>query len=176
MNLKADTLKPSIGEMREGWRYYDEERDNFYPWYTKPALEVICTPGEGRKVFEWGCGDSTNWYRKAGYEIYGVDDNHEWAMRAGVPYRKNEDEYLREIEEMSPYDIIVIDGSFRDKCLAIAAKHINPRGMIIIDNFHQPSVQADWPETDAILFLYNLAHEVYKEPTHDDWKTLIIYP
>jgi hypothetical protein len=160
--------------MRGEWRYWDQQRDNWYPWYVKPALELLAVPGQGKRVFEYGCGDSTNWYRKAGYQVYGVDDNHEWALRAGVVYKPTEREYLREIEDMAPYDLVVIDGAFRDKCLNISRFHVKNNGKIIIDNFHQPSVQDEWPETDRLIHELKLKVEIYQQPDHEDWKTAVI--
>lgn len=158
----------------EGGRYWDDCLHCFYPWYVKPALEILDKiDPKGKRVFEYGSGDSSIWYRTAGYEVHSVDHNKEWARKSGAVWRRAKGKYLSEIERHNPpYDIVVIDGEHRDECIGYALAYTKPGSIIIIDNFHQPSVQADWPITDELT--KNLIVEVYKQEGHYDWQTAII--
>jgi hypothetical protein len=149
------------------------------PWYTRPCLEVLDKMDfVGKNVFEYGCGHSTLWYRKRGATVFGVDSNPDWAKFAGVDYVDPElgpESYLKSIERCVKYDFIIIDGLFRDQCTEYAIDNLaHSGGLIIIDNYNQPSVEPnDWTETNALIELMGL--HLYKEPNHPDWSTLVIY-
>lgn len=154
------------------------------PWYTRPCLEVLDKMDfKGKRVFEYGVGYSTIWYRSRGATSWGVDSNEVWAKATGSYFTTDKIPYLTHIGKAAKskgnvaFDIICIDGLFRDECTEYALKHVATGGMIIIDNYKQPSVDPDpnaWVETDRLTG--HMRRELYKEPEHPDWATLIIYP
>lgn len=164
----------------EGGRYHDGER--FLPWYTSPCLEWLMKLDlVGKKVFEYGTGDSTKWYSSQGADVYGVDSEAKWLPECAdldaLGFRITDDEKLyisyNPIMGDAAFDIVAIDGLYRDKCTKYALHRLRPGGYLIIDNYKQPSVQMDWPETDKLI--EGMEQTLYKEPGHyDGWQTLVV--
>jgi hypothetical protein len=157
------------------WRYLDDKLGIPFPWYTKPALEVIDKLILRKKrVFEYGCGDSTKWYRAKGAQVFGVDTNMKWAEQCGVKHETFFPAYVEYIEQCGVYlfDIIVIDGMWRDECTEKALKYLKDGGLLIIDNYMQPSVEINWIKTQVLI--EGMDAKVYKEEGHQDWQTLIV--
>lgn len=157
------------------WRYFDEALNMPYPWYTKPALEVIDKLILRKKrIFEYGCGLSTEWFRAKGAKVFGVDTNMEWATSESIKHEPCFPAYVDYIEKCGTYcfDIVVIDGSWRDECTEKALKYLKVGGLLIIDNYMQPSVEMNWEKTNRLIEGMN--YKVYKEPEHEDWQTLIL--
>lgn len=158
----------------EHWRTLDS-RGQVMPWYTRDCCAWLETLDlRGKRVFEYGCGQSTIWYREQGAIVDGVDSNPEWAKMAGVPCKPGMTEYIDSIFDHRPFDLVCIDGIYRDECFSSALAHLQKNGAIVIDNFEQPSVQSDWPITRSIIKAVNLNLKVLKEPTHPDWQTAVI--
>lgn len=160
----------------EGGRYHDGI--TFLPWYTSPCLEWLMTLDlKDKRIFEFGVGDSTLWYRSKGAYTSGVDSNYSWASKLCAWHGEDEEHYLRSIgvlaqEYLLPFDIVINDGDYRDECTEQGLKYLKPGGYLIIDNYRQPSVQADWPLTDKLI--EGMPITIYKEPTHYDWQTAVI--
>lgn len=155
------------------WRYFDEALNMPYPWYTRPALEFLEKRILTRKrVFEYGTGDSTKWYRERGAVVYGVDNNRDY-LSEGVQFKTTESEYTKAIFSHSlPFDIVVIDGEWRDECTQYALENLKDGGLLIIDNYMQPTVPTVWIKTQ--VFTEGMDAKIYKEPGHQDWQTLIV--
>lgn len=155
------------------WRYFDETLNMPYPWFTKPALEFLETIDlNGKRIFEYGVGDSTAWFRAKGAIVYGVDTDYEWAKKTEAKYRPYNGDYLKAIQNFTTYDIVIIDGAWRDECTEYALKHLKPRGLLIIDNWEQLSAEPNtWTQTYELLSGYK--PEIYYEPKHEDWKTAV---
>lgn len=155
------------------WRYFDEVLNMPYPWYTKPCLEWLqCISMRGKKIWEYGAGDSTKWYRTSGAIVKGVDSNRNWQPK-GIEFAILKEEYLQAIVGKGPFDFIIIDGLYRDECTEYALKELKSGGYLIIDNWEQPSVEPnDWIRTKALI--QGMEQVVYKEEMHYDWKTLVV--
>lgn len=152
------------------------------PWLTRPCLEWLNSLDLSQmNVFEYGCGASSLWFKSKAYTLAGVDTKKEWVWLRNQWVSDAETEYVRgcltvwdelfdsQIEE---WDIIVIDGDFRDDCTEYALKALNKGGYLIADNFEQPSADlAHWPKTRELT--KHLPLTIYKEPGHEDWKTAV---
>lgn len=165
-------------EQLEYWRTRDSE-GRLMPWYTRKCCEWLDTIDlKGKNVFEYGCGMSTLWYKAKGANVYGVDKSKEWIERAGkgIGYEKHELGYISHIHKYHlQFDFIAIDGDFRDQCMVHALYRLNENGYIIIDNWKQPTADLEhWPITEDIIESHNLKMTIYDEPTHEDWKTLVL--
>lgn len=165
-------LKPG-----NGWIAFD--RDGIrYPWYVSGVLELLEKMDlKGKKLFEWGVGYSTHWYRSRGMKTWGVDSVEKWAKDIITAYEPDKRKYIKfpKLYCDFQYDIVVIDGIYRDECLKVALEVVKPDGLIIIDNFEQPSVYGEWPLTRAILKEQGLVYEIFKQEGHNDWQTIVIY-
>jgi len=163
--------------IKDEWRYYDEELGIPYPWYTSPCLEYLQSLDlKDKKVFEYGVGDSTIWFRKkcGVYNVNGVDTNRAWTEKIGmVFYQPYYPFYCQIIEKGGKFDIVVIDGEWRDECTQYALEALNPGGILIIDNYKQPSVLEHWPLTEKLI--EDMEQIIFKEPEHEDWQTLIVF-
>lgn len=159
----------------EGWQTVDDESGLNMPWYTRPCLEWLQTIDlKGKKVFEYGVGNSTTWYKSKGAICDGVDSNAYWAGLAGALFFQDKKRYLDAINfQPYNYDIIVIDGLYRDYCLKFALDKIVKGGYIICDNYKQSEVEPDWPLTEQMIKDFD--YVIYKEPKHYDWSTLVIH-
>jgi hypothetical protein len=159
----------------EDWLTLDEHGIQM-PWYTRPFLEILDTWDlKGKNVFEYGAGHSTLWYRSRGALVFSVDSDAEWANMSDAYYTNDKDLYLRSSLSCwgKKFDIVAIDGDYRDDCTEYALEALKPGGILIIDNWDQPSVEPnEWSKTCDLIKGMTMA--VHKEPGHPDWKTAVI--
>ena len=162
----------------EGWRTKDKKLDLIFPWYTRPFLKKLIEWNTSNwKVFEYGAGDSTHWWRKNSKTVCGVDSSETWAKNADVDFISDKNSYIQHptklIIDDAKFDCIIIDGEpteWRDACTEYALISIKNGGIIIVDNYEQASVGLlNWPSTNNLLKSYEKF--VFSEPNHADWKT-----
>lgn len=115
------------------------------PWFTYPAIDFLDPiVKKNWKVFEWGSGNSTLWWAAKVSQVYSIEDNENWfdEIKKRVPsnveieYCSEKEVYIHAIKEtnIDNYDVIVIDGSYRNDCARNAIEHLNEKGIIILDN------------------------------------------
>lgn len=136
----------------------DGER-NPLPWYTYPAIEYIKQLDFSHtEVFEYGSGNSTIFWSKLAKKIISIEHNRQWyetispKLDSNVELKLIEDEgsYIRAIEAYGNFDVVIIDGAYRQECAEVALKKLKPGGIILLDN-------ADWyVETAKLLRDSNL--------------------
>lgn len=119
------------------------------PWLTYPAIDFL-EPRLGRDwaVFEYGSGNSTPWWSKRVGSVHAVEDDKTWydtCRRAAgdnvtVEYCPEEASYVSSIARSAngPFDMVVIDGKWRNACADRAQHHIKPDGIIVYDNSDVP--------------------------------------
>jgi hypothetical protein len=130
-------LATGMARILLGWR---PER----PWISYDAQRVIAAfLGPDREVLEFGSGMSTMWFaRKAGH-VVSIEDDEAWHAAVGerlrafgnIDYRFSADRpsYVALAPDKA-YDLIMIDGSWREDCAEFAIRHLKPGGMIYLDN------------------------------------------
>lgn len=168
------------------WQHICPDTGLVMPWYTKPALDEIVTwDMKDKVVFEYGCGASSLWWAAKCKKVCGVDWHMDYCKAVWsriekvwrdvapvfIGHADNEQEYINRIRQYELFDIIIIDGSFRDACVPVALECLKPGGKLIFDNWMQPEVEMQTEETQAIVLA--LPHQVYKQPGHPHWQTLI---
>lgn len=160
-----------------GWRYLDTSNNLTCPWYTIGCLEWLNTLNlKNMSIFEYGCGISTMWWKDKTEKCAGVDDNLKWSNGCIVPLLNDDTiDKKRYIESClnEKYDIIIIDGIYRNECLLYALKCINNGGYLIWDNWNQQTVSEHMPSDKSKKLLNEYEITVYKEPNHIDWKTAV---
>jgi predicted O-methyltransferase YrrM len=172
MDFDADFLVGIPGGM-----LYDDNNDILFPWYTRSFLKELNTWNvKDWKIFEYGAGESTHWWRKKAKVVYSVDSNSDWADKTGSFFTDNKREFINyPIKFISDgkFDCIIIDGDpveWRDDCTEIAISCCKKGGIIIIDNYNQGSVKLDnLPKTEKIL--KDKKHFIFSQSGHLDWKT-----
>lgn len=181
------------------WQFVDPANGLIYPWYVYPFLEKLATLDlSNATVFEYGLGQSTIWYANKAKAIYGVDEDQNWFnyvinQLAGLNGCRDTPSnlscfpqdgssmlkklYINEIYEaakkQSSFDIIVVDGLYRDECIIEAINFLKIEGLLIVDNWQQPSV---WmPKLQTLKALSHLQSKVYTQtnPFHPDWQTAV---
>ena len=161
----------------EGWRILDNSNGLIFPWYTEGFLdELVKWDIKNWKVFEYGAGDSTIWWKSKAKLVYSVDSNREWANKTNSFFSDDKTifmEYPLTLIEEDKFDCIIIDGDpvlWRDECTEIALKSIKVGGILIIDNYNQKTVNLEFlPKTDELL--KDKEKHVYQQEGHEDWKT-----
>lgn len=119
------------------------------PWISYDAQAVIAAfLNKSGRVLEFGSGMSTVWYAERAAEVVSVEDYRPWfgqvqaiiaARGAGnVRYRFAEtaEDYaaVPEGERGEGFELVMIDGSARERCAETALAVIRPGGMIYLDN------------------------------------------
>lgn len=123
------------------------------PWYTYPAIEYLKQLDfQARTVFEYGLGNSTYFWGGRARQVVSVENDPAWfdkiagRLPANCTARLETDgsRYARAIEE-SPdgFDVIVIDGRWREACVRHALPCLRTGGLVILDNAdHHPDCAA----------------------------------
>lgn len=115
------------------------------PWYTYPAIEYLSQfDYSAKKIFEYGCGNSSLFWAERAAFVTSVEDNPQWfdkwqkefhAPNLEILWRDEGEIYENAIfEKDCLYDVIIVDGKRREKCCAAAVRRLAPEGMIILDD------------------------------------------
>ena len=157
-----------VGYMRaSGWypsllSKVPRERDGTpLPWYNYDFIRFL----EQRmlhihkpvRVFEYGCGNSTLWWSKRASQVISVEDNENWHRRISASrpgnvtchWEPEREAYIDSVTRQGgAFDVIVVDGSHRQRCAEGCLGKLNEGGVLIVDN-------SDWSSlTDTVAFLH----------------------
>lgn len=136
-----------VHKLRTEFGYIESSKENvpidgsgkIMPMYTYGCFEYINSIGwAGAKVFEYGSGFSTVWWKNIGADVYGVENDDKWhksVKNENTILEKNLDKYPQVIERFDhKFDVIVLDGKCRYECAKLSLSKLNSGGMIILDN------------------------------------------
>jgi hypothetical protein len=131
------------------------------PWWPYPAIERIAEIlSPNSVVLEYGTGASTIWMARRVRRIYGIEDSPEWCERvrklAGARRLDNlvltlrdstrypncgnhcaafNEEFAGLPEASEPaFDLVVVDGAVRWRCIEVALPKIKQGGYLYLDN------------------------------------------
>lgn len=115
------------------------------PWFTYSSIHYLNSIDLHKKrVFEYGSGFSTLYFRNRLAEVTSVEDNHFWkekiegmaksTTRSEILFKEGSEYVNAPLTFKHKFDLIIIDGSFREECAKVAAKALSNNGMIILDN------------------------------------------
>jgi len=118
------------------------------PWITYPAFYFLRERlTEGINLFEYGSGNSILYYLENKINVFSVEHDYEWfqliksKLHSGQLYYRSifsENEikaYVEAIREPQiKFDVIVIDGRYRRRCMLAATNYLKDTGVIILDN------------------------------------------
>lgn len=121
------------------------------PWYTYPCIDFLrFRDFSDKKILEFGGGNSTLWWSKKASEVTTFEGNPEWFNKLSRMVSDNvclnlitmadRESCVREVADslsagsVEKFDVIVLDGLFRENLLSIAFDRIAADGMIIVDN------------------------------------------
>jgi len=119
---------------------------NPIPWITYPAMEFLKSRlNKNMEVFEYGCGNSTLWFAKRVKYVISCEYNNTWFKKINELKTKNvtlvfkeleyDGDYSKEILNYSNrFDIIVIDGRDRVRCVKNSLNALKENGIIVWDD------------------------------------------
>ncbi len=121
------------------------------PWFVYNAIDFLeeTLPAHA-KVFEFGSGYSTEWWGARVSLVHSVEHNQEWKdkMQPLLPnnvtvFHKNLGEGYETavLTKGRTYDVIILDGRNRDKCLGPSLQSLSEGGVLIFDDSHWEKYQ-----------------------------------
>ena len=135
------------------------------PWISYDAQRLLqshLTPLS--RVLEFGSGMSTMWYAQHAGHVVSIEDDRNWYDAIGVTIRRqsnvdyrfaaNATEYVSFPD--GPYDLIMIDGSFRAECVEASLASLAPSGILYLDNSDKNvgGLPGNVPEAERLLLSY----------------------
>jgi predicted O-methyltransferase YrrM len=125
----------------------------------------------GMRVFEYGGGGSTLWFLDRALDVVTAEHDIAWSHileeNVASPSWKLlvhplDDGGTAYVDSISAYpeghfDLVVVDGRCRARCVAAALTRIRPGGMLVVDDVDRERYAAaldavSWPRTDVIGF------------------------
>ncbi len=130
------------------------------PWLTYSAQEFLSDRlGGSMRVLEYGAGNSSLWLAKKCFKVVSIEHDTEWATRIQneapanleivqislpftVEYEKHafsslpqDNNYINPVElRQNKWDVVLIDGIFRNACCRTAVDRVSETGVIVVDN------------------------------------------
>lgn len=134
-----------------------DKKLNPIPWFTYPFIHFLVARLKNKavKVFEYGAGMSTLFWQKLALKVVSIEHDKEWVEKLKPKVEENvllkyiplefNGSYCREVLSYSNFfDIIVIDGRDRVRCMRNCIEALNEIGVIILDNsereYYKPGV------------------------------------
>ena len=143
------------------------------PWIAWPCIDFMAAFLQpAHRVFEWGGGGSTLFFLKKGCRVTTVESSAEWVEQLDtqvralggdarslwdlrhVPVVDNDDpaivDYIDQVKVGAPWDLVMVDGWSRFKCLQEGMHHVRPGAVLVLDNANQkqfvtvPQVMRTW--------------------------------
>jgi hypothetical protein len=116
------------------------------PWFTYSAIDFINDNlSPSCNAFEFGSGNSTLFFANRIKRVTSVEHNFDWFEKIKILTPKNAklvytsaetiENYLNPLINTSDkFDLIIIDGLFRNECIEVSLKHLSEEGVIILDD------------------------------------------
>jgi hypothetical protein len=153
-------------------------------WWTHPLLDRLESADFSNMTWlEFGCGRGTVWLRSKCKYVVSIETNQDWANQAAIDcldggfqngyiasanlsdgVETDRESYFHLVPVLERFDVISIDGIFRDECLQWAIDHFKGRtGLLIVDNLNQDFV---WESEAAMKLMEPYPCEIYYQPDH----------
>jgi hypothetical protein len=116
------------------------------PWFTYPAIEILSDRlNQKMSVFEFGSGNSTLFFAGRVRQVVSAEHNKDWydkiskqaPVNSRIVYVKADqsNEYTDILKRSNQkFDIIIVDGIYRNECLIESISYITDGGVIILDD------------------------------------------
>ncbi|ACL64001.1 FkbM family methyltransferase [Anaeromyxobacter dehalogenans 2CP-1] len=123
------------------------------PWISYPAIELLRRRVRpDMTVFEYGSGASTAWWARRVARVVAVEHDAGWAERVGAQLPPNATVTHVPLDDGGAYaqnvlahgvrfDVVVIDGRQRVRCVGAAIEALRPGGVIVFDNSDRPQYE-----------------------------------
>jgi hypothetical protein len=122
-----------------------DANNNPIPWFTYPAIDFLESIIDPKwHIFEWGSGNSTKWWARKCASVVAVESNHAWHSEVSKSIPPNATailaqdaaSYTQAIHnyDKSHFDVIVVDGDHRNKCVESSIGSLKDDTIIVFDN------------------------------------------
>lgn len=149
------------------------------PWIAYSSIRILSSfLNKNSRVLEFGSGMSTIWYAKHAGAVFSIEDHKPWYEKVSaiiankrlrnVTYRFTETEseyYSFMSDDVLGFDLVMVDGNFRSKCVSHASKLVRPGGILYLDNSDKDSAPHGGDMRSAESLVRNLAKEMNAEIT-----------
>ncbi len=116
------------------------------PWVTYPFLDFIYPRLQKNfKIFEFGSGSSTLWWSNNISKVISCEHDLKWVKKL-KPLPSNVEIFHKDLNKgysdfiktfSNEFDIVVIDGRKRNKCMKNCIPSLKQDGIIILDDSHR---------------------------------------
>jgi len=116
------------------------------PWFTYSAIDLLKERlNNNLRLLEFGSGNSTLFFAERTKKIISLEHNKDWHQKVFSKLHENveliytssatDKDYLQPLVENNlKFDVIIIDGLFRNECIMSSIHHLSERGVIILDD------------------------------------------
>lgn len=131
------------------------------PWLTRDAITFLGEKvHDGMRVLEYGSGASTIWFAKRAAQVDAIEHDYSWYQRVACAISNDriQNAMIHSISDANDFedyvqlgrrlcigrdgfDLIVVDGRRRVRCIKAVAEFVRPGGMIVLDNAERPHYQ-----------------------------------
>jgi hypothetical protein len=138
-----------------GWIGSDTCMQEGRPWLRPGAADYIASMLRcGDNVFEYGAGASTIWLARMGCYVTSVEMDHDWCVSVREWLEREGLSSQVRVIDFSPsvlqnmcegadfilsgldasYDLVLVDGRARNRCIGNARSKVKVGGMLVLDN------------------------------------------
>lgn len=128
------------------------------PWFTYSAIDFLKERlNSNLNVLEFGSGNSTLFLAKKVKKVTALEHDDGWFQNILAKKTSNIEikfvsagrakDYLQPLVENEKFDVIIIDGLFRNECIKASLKNLSEVGVIILDDSERNEY------TEGITFL-----------------------
>lgn len=150
------------------------------PWISYSAIEELSRNlNKKARVLEFGSGMSTIWYAKHAGEVFSVEDCKPWfdkvssiiqqnnIKNVNLAYFEDQDRYSKFMKDDNfGFDLIMVDGNYRDACVSNAINLLRPGGIFYLDNSDRGIISKDPATRTAETVILNHARINHAEIIH----------
>lgn len=122
------------------------------PWWPYPAIRYLgALVRYSWRVLEFGSGASTPWLASRARYVVALESNRDWYSRVqsrlqvvgysniDLRLRESQRDYVTvDMYSQSGFDLVIVDGAWRDLCAQTALRLVRPGGYIYMDNSDVP--------------------------------------
>ena len=115
------------------------------PWFTYSAIEFLNERlNNNLNILEFGSGNSTLFFAERVKKVISFEHSKDWHQKILKKIPANAEltitsslsskDYLKPLIEELRFDVIIVDGLFRNECITASLKHLSEFGIIILDD------------------------------------------
>ena len=124
------------------------------PWFTYSAIDLLKERlNNNLRLLEFGSGNSTLFFAERTKKIISLEHNKDWHQKVTSKLPENveliytssatDKDYLKPLVENNiKFDVVIIDGIYRNECIMNSLNHLSESGVIILDDSERQDYKA----------------------------------